>query len=117
MPSFYNVIESPEHLFEILRKFAASQGIELNNDRDFVIDIISGLLKNEQRYGYRACPCRLAAGSIEQDKDIICPCSYRDDDIKEFGSCFCGLYVSEKWNRRLIKHSAVPERRQTRRNL
>lgn len=102
---------SPEQLFEVLRKYAASQGIELNKDRDFVFDIISGLLTNEARYGYRSCPCRLAQGIQERDEDIICPCKYRDADIKEFGSCYCYLYVSKDWNEGLIAHSVVPERR------
>jgi ferredoxin-thioredoxin reductase catalytic subunit len=47
----------------------------------------------------------------DKDADIICPCVYRDPDIKEFGSCFCGLYVSVDWNEEKIEHPLVPERR------
>ena len=102
---------TPEKLFEILTKYAASQGICLNKDREFVMDILRGLLTNEARYGYRSCPCRLSWGEREKDKDIVCPCVYRDPDIKEFGSCFCGLYVSAAWNEGTIEHKHVPERR------
>ncbi len=101
-----------ERFFDILTKYAESEGIQLNKDKNYVLDIIEGLLKNEERYGYRACPCRLASGIKEKDKDIICPCKYRDPDIKEFGSCYCGLYVSQQWNEGEIKRIAVPERRQ-----
>lgn len=45
------------------------------------------LLINERRYGYRACPCRLASGAKEEDLDIICPCDYRDADLNEHGGC------------------------------
>ena len=75
------------------------------------MDILQGLLTNEARYGYRSCPCRLAWGVKDKDADIVCPCVYRDPDIKEFGSCFCGLYVSVSWNEEKIEHRQVPERR------
>jgi ferredoxin-thioredoxin reductase catalytic subunit len=100
-----------ERLFEILGKYAESQGIQLNKDKEYVMEILKGLLTNESRYGYRSCPCRLAAGAKEKDADIICPCVYRDPDIKDFGSCYCRLYVSKEWNEERIKHVRVPERR------
>ncbi len=102
---------TPERLFEVLKKYAESQGIDLNKDREYVLEILDGLLKNETRHGYRSCPCRLATGVRENDRDIICPCAYRDPDIKEFGSCYCGLYVSKEWNEEKMRHLRVPERR------
>lgn len=100
-----------ERLFEILGKYAESQGIQLNKDKEYVMEILTGLLTNESRYGYRSCPCRLAGGAKEKDADIICPCVYRDPDIKDYGSCYCRLYVSKDWNEARIKHVRVPERR------
>jgi ferredoxin-thioredoxin reductase catalytic chain len=100
-----------EKLYDVLGRYAESQGVRLNKDREFVMDILSGLLANESRFAYRSCPCRLASGVKENDKDIICPCVYRDPDIREYGSCYCGLYVSVEWNEGKIKHARVPERR------
>lgn len=102
---------TPEKLYETLDKFARSQGIELNSDRPYVIEIMEGLLANEARYGYRACPCRLASGDRDKDKDIVCPCVYRDPDIAEYGSCYCRLYVSGEWNSGRLEIRPVPERR------
>jgi ferredoxin-thioredoxin reductase catalytic subunit len=102
---------TPERLYEILSKYAESRGQQLNRDREFVIDILIGLLKNEERYGYRSCPCRLAVGNKEKDQDIICPCVYKDPDVMEYGSCYCGLYVSKDWNEGSIEHRIVSERR------
>lgn len=102
---------TPERLYEVLAKYAESQGIRLNKDREYVLEILEGLLTNESRYGYRSCPCRLATGIREKDADIICPCIYRDPDIKEYGSCYCRLYVSGEWNEEKIKHIKVRERR------
>jgi ferredoxin-thioredoxin reductase catalytic subunit len=100
-----------EELYPVLSRYAESQGIRLNRDREFVLDILRGLLTNEQRYGYRTCPCRLAWEKKELDADIICPCVYRDPDIREYGSCYCELYVSPDWNAGKIEHRQVPERR------
>ncbi len=100
-----------EKLYEILNKFAISKGLELNKDKDFVMELIEGLLKNEQRFGYRSCPCRLASADKEKDKDIICPCIYSEEDIKEYGRCYCGLYVSKEFNEGKIPYKVVPERR------
>jgi len=61
---------TPERLYEILSKYAESKGIQLNNDKEYVLDILEGLLTNESRYGYRSCPCRLATGIKEKDADM-----------------------------------------------
>jgi len=102
---------TPDELFDRLTKYAHSLGKELNNDREHVMALMEGLLRNEQRYGYRSCPCRLAKNDKEADRDIICPCDYMEPDVAEFGSCYCGLYVSETWNKNELKHVRVPERR------
>ena len=102
---------TPEKLYEILQKYAQTKGIQLNKDKNLVFELINGLLINEARYGYRSCPCRLASGNREKDADIICPCVYSYDDIKEFGRCYCGLYVSNEYNEGKILETIVPERR------
>jgi ferredoxin-thioredoxin reductase catalytic subunit len=102
---------TPEKLYDILDKYAHTKGMELNADRDYVVDIAAGLLKNQERYGYRSCPCRLATGLMDRDRDIICPCVYMSPDVEEYGSCYCGLYVSKEWNEGKLKRVKVPERR------
>jgi ferredoxin-thioredoxin reductase catalytic chain len=100
-----------ERLYDMLRKVQEPKGFFFNKDKNRVFELLEGLLKNKERYGYMCCPCRLASGDREKDKDIICPCVYRDPDVKEYGSCYCNLYVSEAWNQEKIPHSYVPERR------
>ena len=98
-------------LFDALRKVQEPKGYFFNKDRDRVFELLEALELNKQRYGYMACPCRLAAGEREADKDIVCPCVYRAPDVEEFGSCYCNLYVSQAWNEGRIPHQYVPERR------
>ncbi|MBZ2171108.1 MULTISPECIES: ferredoxin-thioredoxin reductase catalytic domain-containing protein [Nitratidesulfovibrio] len=102
---------TPQALHDMLRKIQEPKGYFFNKDMDMTMPLLESLLVNKQRYGYMACPCRLALGEFEKDRDIVCPCVYREDDVKEFGACFCGLYVSQAWNDDEIPHDIVPERR------
>jgi ferredoxin-thioredoxin reductase catalytic subunit len=105
-----------EELYEMLRKMQEPKGYFFSRDKEWVLDILRGLLKNKERYGYMSCPCRLASGDREKDKDIICPCVYRAPDVEEYGSCYCNLYVSKEWNEDKIPHVYVPERRPPEKN-
>lgn len=98
-------------LYDALKKIQEAKGFFFNPDSGHVFGILDALLVNKNRYGYMACPCRLAADDKNHDKDIICPCAYREADVKEFGSCYCGLYVSADWINGKIKREYVPERR------
>ena len=77
-----------DRFYEQLKKDAAAGGYNLNPDIEFTKSLSRGLIANTRRYGYPACPCRLAAGVKEEDLDIICPCDYRDADVVEFRTCY-----------------------------
>ncbi len=98
-------------LYERLKRVNEAKGYLLSGDEELVMQLMEGLLANKERYGYMSCPCRLASQDREADKDIICPCDYREQDVKEYGSCYCNLYVSKAWNEGTIPHVPVPERR------
>ena len=100
-----------EKLYEQLKKVQEPKGYFFNKDKSLVDELLQGLLVNKNRHGYMVCPCRLSAGDREKDHDIICPCVYREEDVKEYGSCYCNLYVSNAWNEGKIPRDYVPERR------
>ncbi len=100
-----------DQLYENLKKVQEAKGYYFNKNREKVNELLEALLINKERYGYMACPCRLSSEDREADKDIICPCVYREPDVKEYGSCYCNLYVSKEWNDEIIPHQYVPERR------
>lgn len=102
--------EIAEKLEEIKRD-AEQGGYLLNPDEDFTKNLVKGLMVNEERYGYPACPCRFASGTRERDLDIICPCDYRDPDLIEFGACYCALYVSGEVVKGEKAVGSIPERR------
>jgi ferredoxin-thioredoxin reductase catalytic chain len=103
--------EESDQLYARLGAEAKAGGYHLNPDEVFTRDIVQALLTNTKRYGYQACPCRLADGVRDQDLDIICPCNYRDQDLAEFGACYCALYVSGEIARGEREAEAIPERR------
>ncbi len=96
---------------ERLKQEAEAGGYHLNPDIEFTKELLRGLLVNEKRYGYWACPCRLALGKKEEDLDIICPCDYRDADLNDNGTCYCSLYVSQAVLDGDKKVGSIPERR------
>jgi len=103
--------EDVEKLYQRLDQEARAGGYNLNPDEEFTRDLVRGLLTNEARFGYPACPCRLSSGVKEEDLDIICPCDYRDMDVNQYGACYCALYVSEEVLRGEKALGSIPERR------
>lgn len=104
-------IEEIDKLYNKLDKDAEASGYHLNPDKEFTNELIKSLIINEKRYGYWACPCRLASGKKQDDLDIICPCDYRDADLNEYGACYCALYASEEIKEGKKTSEPIPERR------
>lgn len=102
-----------KNTMERLQRFSEKKRASLNPDKSIAAKLVSGLLENQNRYGYWACPCRLSTGDKMKDKDIICPCDYWEQDVAEFGACYCGLFVSERVITGEIIQAIVPERRLT----
>jgi ferredoxin-thioredoxin reductase catalytic subunit len=97
--------------YEKLFREAEAGGYHLNPDIPFTRNLVRGLLVNEKRFGYQACPCRLSSGKREEDLDIICPCDYRDPDLDDYGDCYCALYVSAAVLKGAEPVRSIPERR------
>ena len=104
--------QTPEDLYAVLRPIQEAKGYYFNVDlENMTLPLLESLLVNKERYGYMACPCRLANGKRELDQDIICPCIYREPDVLEFGACYCGLYVTKAIAEGGDETPEVPERR------
>jgi ferredoxin-thioredoxin reductase catalytic subunit len=94
-----------------MQQDAENNGYFLCPDEELLSDLVDGLAVNEERYGYGACPCRIASGLRTYDSDIVCPCEYRDADCNEFGMCYCCLFVTEEVRQDPSKMGSIPERR------
>jgi len=100
-----------DEFYKKVKKDVEAHGYHLNPDVEFTKYLLKNILLNEQRYGYGSCPCRLAAGDKEEDLDIICPCDYRDPDLNEYDTCYCGLYISGDILNGKKELTSIPERR------
>jgi ferredoxin-thioredoxin reductase catalytic chain len=100
-----------DQLYDMLKRVQEPKGYYFSQNRERVNDLLAALLINRDRYGYMCCPCRLASGDRDKDRDIICPCIYREEDVREYGSCYCNLYVTSDWSVGKIPSVYIPERR------
>ena len=100
-----------EAFYTELEEQGKEAGYFLNPDKEFVLSILEGMLTNRERYGYPGCPCIELSGKRARDLDVICPCDYREEDLEEFGMCYCGLYVSEEVVKGEKKVKPIPLRR------
>ncbi len=57
---------------------AGTHGYYLNPDPDFLGSLLGSLKTNEERYDYSSCPCRMASGAFDSDRDIVCSCDYQN---------------------------------------
>ncbi len=96
---------------DYVKMVAKHRGWILQTDHDHLNGLIEGLAANLERYGYRSCPCRLASGVKEKDRDLICPCEYAASDIQEYGHCYCGLFFRKNYIEEGGKTRKIPERR------
>jgi ferredoxin-thioredoxin reductase catalytic subunit len=96
---------------QFVERAAHYYGWQVTGDREFLDSLIQGLLTNLDRYGLLSCPCRDSWGDIEHDKDIACPCVYSRDDIREYGQCYCGLFLSKDFAASGKTPTVIPERR------
>ncbi|TFG01514.1 MAG: ferredoxin:thioredoxin reductase [Promethearchaeota archaeon] len=105
-------METKEGMLEYCKTICERNNWILNKDQQTLDDLIDGLVDNKKNHGYQSCPCRLACGNRELDRDLICPCDYAPPDIKEYGACYCNLYMRPDFYETIEKkYVLVPERR------
>jgi ferredoxin-thioredoxin reductase catalytic subunit len=105
-------METNEGMKEYIGMVLQKNNWILIKDQSMFNDLINGLVDNKKSMGYQSCPCRLASGNRDLDRDLICPCDYASDDVKEFGACYCNLYLrSDFYDTFKTDYVNVPERR------
>jgi ferredoxin-thioredoxin reductase catalytic subunit len=105
-------METKDGMLQYCKVVAEKNGWILNKDDNTLSDLLDGLVDNKKSYGYQSCPCRLACGKRELDRDLICPCDYAQKDVPEYGACYCNLYMRPDYYETINKpYVNVPERR------
>lgn len=104
-------MKTKEGMIQYVNQCAETKKWILNKDEETFNSLIDGLLSNKIRYEYQSCPCRLATGNRDLDRDLICPCNYAPKDVEEFGACYCNLYMASDFYKKSVEFINVPERR------
>ncbi|MHA2430565.1 MAG: ferredoxin-thioredoxin reductase catalytic domain-containing protein [Promethearchaeota archaeon] len=105
-------METYEGMLEYIKQVSKKNDWILNKDQKTLNDLIEGLVENKKKHGYQSCPCRLASGVRDLDRDLICPCDYAPLDIKDHGACYCNLYMRKNFYESIgEEYVIVPERR------
>ena len=98
--------ETIEKMREWLMREAKSHGYTINPDKQVVEEILAGLAINEKRYGYKACPCRLATGNTSWIAILFASVPIVFWMLKKNGRCYCSLFVSDRF---VASDPALPE--------
>lgn len=77
-------------------KYVEIASLAFNPDNQRVNEIIKGLAKNEQKWGFRYCPCRVITGDKEKDAKNICPCYWHKKELEQQGFCLCRLFFTKE---------------------
>lgn len=80
-----------------LERWLENTPYKFNPDTSTVETIIKGLALRRLKYGEEYCPCRVVKEDEEENKRIVCPCIYHEEEIAQNGICFCGLFVGPNY--------------------
>jgi ferredoxin-thioredoxin reductase catalytic chain len=86
-------MNSMQEFIEKSKKHAEENGFQLNPNEAVVNGLVTQMIKREEEFGEKYCPCRRITGDVEEDKKIICPCVYHKDEVQNDGHCHCFLFT------------------------
>ncbi len=100
--------EAVNQTIRLAKKYSEKHGYGLNPDTDKVKDLIEEMAENLLEFGARYCPCmtKRLTGDKKADAKRICPCVWHKEDIAQFGTCYCGLFVSADFDP--AKNQGIP---------
>ena len=74
------------------QEHADKMGFLLQPNPQLLDGVLSGLLRNLETKGEIYCPCRRVTDDEAENKRIICPCAYHEEEVKNDGHCKCYLF-------------------------
>ena len=71
----------------------AGKSFRLNPDQETVDNLMNAMVMRRQKKGDYYCPCRVVSNDAEQNRKIVCPCAFHEEEIAKDGHCKCWLFV------------------------
>ena len=76
-----------------LDRHLQGKDFRLNPDQETVDSLITALVMRYEKKGDYYCPCRVVTDDAEQNRRIVCPCAFHEEEIARDGHCKCRLFV------------------------
>ena len=95
--------EAEKRILKISQDYARKAGFRMNKDKKQIGFILKGLKANDDKFGFRYCPCRIVTGNFDKDRLIICPCIYHKSEIKTGGHCLCRFFYDRQYEKKFGK--------------
>jgi len=74
-----------------IQELAQKHGYSLNPDEDRVKKVVGLMTMNYNTHQAYYCPCK-QSHPLDTEKDVTCPCTVWEDEIRKDGNCFCKLF-------------------------
>lgn len=92
----YSISTSAE-VIKAWKDLTTKSEFEIWDDAESVKTLSEGVLENDRNKGLKYCPCRIPTGDEVKDLNLICPCNFKIlKTWKEYGECWCGLFVRRR---------------------
>jgi len=96
MSDVHYAIDTSADVIDAWKDFAQKTDFKLWEEEESVRTLSEGVLENMRNKGLKFCPCRITTGDREKDLKLICPCNFKSQQTwKEYGECWCGLFVKK----------------------
>jgi len=80
-----------------VRTIASKKGYILNPDEERMQKVVGLMTMNYNEFSKYYCPCK-QSHPLNPQKDVLCPCSVLDEEVKKDGHCFCRLFYRKESN-------------------
>lgn len=75
-----------------IKKYARQKGYRINPHWMVYTNLKMWLAESEKIFGKRFCPCFEPGEDITVNKQLLCPCSFAEEEIQKHGTCHCVLF-------------------------
>ena len=91
--SWDDVVSTDEYNENLVRvqALADDKGYVLNQDEKRVKKVVGLMTMNDNEHNEYYCPCK-QSHPLDPEKNVTCPCTEWQDEIRKDGYCFCKLF-------------------------
>jgi len=100
-------VTNVEKLYETLRGIQEQKGYFFNKDRKLVLQLLEDSSPTRNATATCAVHAGWGPGGVKRTRHHL-SVRLSEPDVKEYGTCYCSLYVSKAWNEGKIPPVYVP---------